>query len=75
MANADIEGKHSWTDKRRTQGSATQTVTLTNYKDVAALKARLTAAAAASYPTATLNLMTKNDLEYAVRLIDDAAGI
>lgn len=75
MANADIENLIGWTDKRRTQGSATQPNTLTNYKDVAALKARLTTAAPASYPAATQALMTKNDLEYAVRLIDDAAGI
>ncbi|HET7713282.1 MAG TPA: hypothetical protein VFK94_02335 [Patescibacteria group bacterium] len=76
MANAEIENNLGITDKRRTQGATTTPVaTDANYADVAALKARLTAAAPASYPAATLNLMTKNDMVYALRLIDDAAGI
>lgn len=46
-----------------------------NYASVAGLRARLTAVNAAYYTTARLNLMTKNDMVYAVRLADDAAGI
>jgi len=76
MANADNENLLGWVDKRKTQGQATTpAATDANYTDITALKARLTAAAPASYPAATLNLMTKNDLVYAVRLIDDAAGM
>ena len=76
MANAETENPLGITDKRKTQGSTSHPVaTEANYMDVAALRARLTAAAPGSYPAAVLNLMTKNDMVYAVRLIDDAAGI
>lgn len=65
------------TDKRRVQGASSQPGTImgANYKDVAALRARLTAINAAYYTTGRLNDMTENDMVYAVRLNDDAAGI
>ncbi len=77
---ADTEQEHTigYTDKRRTQSQTkipgTQGTTV-NYNDVGALRARLTAVAAASYPATRLNTMTKNDMVYALRLADDAAGV
>lgn len=75
MADADITGALGVVDKRRTQGNNTHPITLTNYKDIAALKARLTAISATSYTPARLATMTENDMVYAVRLADDLAGI
>jgi hypothetical protein len=78
MADADIDSLLGVTDKRKVGGAGitnTQPITLTNYKDVAALKARLTAINATSYTPARLATMTENDMVYAVRLNDDAAGI
>lgn len=46
-----------------------------NYASVAGLRARLTAVNATYYNTSRLNTMTKNDMVYAVRQADDAAGI
>jgi len=76
MAQAETENPLGLTDKRKTQGSTTHpTGTEANYVDVAALRARLTTINAAYYTAAVLNLMTKNDMVYAVRVADDAAGI
>lgn len=64
-------------DKRATRGQSSVTFAeYANFKDVAAMKARLTALKPASYTTARLNNMTVNDLQYALRLESaDAAGI
>lgn len=43
--------------------------------NVGAMRARLAVLNAAYYTDARLNGMTKNDLVYAVRQLDDAAGI
>jgi hypothetical protein len=76
MAQAEIENPVGVTDKRKTQGSTSHPLaTEANYVDVAALRARLTAINAGYYTAAVLNLMTKNDMVYAVRVADDAAGI
>jgi hypothetical protein len=77
MADVDLTAlSNQHADKRTGRGiSGDSYATPTNYDNIAALKARLTAAAPSSYPTARLNSMTKGDLIYAVRLIDDAAGI
>lgn len=78
MANVETENKVGFTDKRRTPGSpsrpGTDSTTI-NYNDVAALRARLIALNAPYYTTARLDALTKNDMVYAVRLADDAAGI
>ncbi len=73
---ADTEMEFKFTDKRRTQNSTAKPGTLggANYASVAALRARLAAISPTSYSTSRLNTMTKNDMEYAVRLADDAAG-
>lgn len=47
----------------------------TNTNDVASMRARLTAISAATYPAATLDKMTTNDMLYAIRLNDEAASI
>jgi hypothetical protein len=78
MAQNETENPLGFNDKRRgtRAGQATSVVSnVTNLADVAALRARLTAAAAASYPASRLDKMTKNDMVYAVRLIDEAAGL
>jgi hypothetical protein len=74
VANADIEFRY--TDRRRIQGTGTKPGTLNAMaNDVAGLRTRLTAINSTSYSTARLDLMTKNDMEYAVRLADNAAGL
>lgn len=76
MAQAEIENQLGFADKRRTQGNtANNTATDANYADVAALRTRLAVVNAAYYTAAQLNLMTKNDMVYALRVADDAAGI
>lgn len=74
MANADIEGRY--TDRRRVQGAnALPGGLATMARDVAGLRTRLTVINPTAYSTERLNLMTKNDMEYAVRVADEAAGI
>lgn len=61
-------------DKRRSesQTSTTPIGTPANYASVSALETRLLAI---GYTAAQLKLMTINDMQYAVRLNDDSAGI
>lgn len=47
----------------------------TNAKDVTALRTRLAAISATTYTAAVLDKMTYNDMLYAVRVNDEAAGI
>lgn len=76
MAVLERENVLGVTDKRVTQGQTAFPIgTEANYVDVAALRARLTAINSGYYTTARLDNMTKNDMVYAVRLNDDAAGI
>lgn len=76
MANVDLGTDKDVTDKRKTAGSLTQPLaTPANYADVAALRTRLNAISSTTYSADRLNAMTKNDMIYAVRLNDDAAGI
>ena len=49
--------------------------TSANLKDVTALRARLTAISGTTYTPTVLDKMTVNDMIYAVRLNDEAAGI
>ncbi len=46
-----------------------------NDNDIASMRARLTAISATTYPVATLNTMTYNDMMYAIRLNDSASTI
>lgn len=76
MADTEQENVLGLTDKRRTQGQTAYPIgTEANYVDVAALRTRLAAINGAYYTTARLNEMTKNDMVFAVRSNDDAAGI
>lgn len=75
MAVADVENKLGFVDKRRTQGLNTNPVTtFANFEDVLAMRTRL-AAASAYYTSGQLDTMTKNDMVYALRLIDEAGSI
>jgi hypothetical protein len=75
MVGGDLESRVI--DKRKTPNqsanswSATyDTATL----DVAGLRARLTAISGTLYPATYLNLISVNDMRYAVRMSDDAAS-
>ena len=76
MAQANLGNVLGVTDKRSTQGNTTSPLgTEANYADVAALRTRLAAAAGATYTAAVLEQMTVNDMVYALRVLDDAAGL
>lgn len=78
MANNDINNPLGHVDKRTGRGSTgttNQNSEYANFATVGAKRARLTTLAAASYTTARLDAMTENDMDYALRLISDAAGI
>lgn len=76
MAQAELEFPLGIPDKRRTPGqTGTSVATGANYLSVSALRTRLAAANGAYYTNARLDQMTKNDMVYALRTIDDAAGI
>ena len=78
MALAQVAGLDAlgFVDKRRTQGATSGSVgTPANYADVGALRSRLNTINSTLYSAANLDKMTANDMVYAVRLNDDAAGI
>lgn len=78
MADLDINNPYGMVDKRVGRGNSTTSNVLTtvaNLDSVADMKARLTAINGTSYTAARLATMTKNDMLYAIRLNDDAAGI
>ncbi len=75
MADSDIENPFGFVDRRDTQGAANQPGNLASfrYTAVALLRQEL-AARSGYYTTARLNEMTKNDMIFALRTFDDAAG-
>ena len=75
MADTEREYPLGFVDKRRVQTTTdTGVTTPANLLSVSALRTRLLAIG--GYYTATvLNSMTKNDMIYAVRVNDEAAGI
>lgn len=78
MADTEQENILGVTDRRRTQAQADLPGNLTTdarYMSVSDLRTRLTAIDAAYYTSTKLNEMTKNDMVFAVRSADDAAGI
>lgn len=84
MANAQVDGANSVgitvIDKRKSTAAnrvvATQMLaTPLNYSSISALRTRLAAANGALFTAARLDAMTLNDMIYALRTIDDAAGI
>ena len=65
-------------DKRRTQSATANTWPISsaaNYFDVAGLRTRLAAISATAYSSTNLDAMTVNDMLYALRINDDAAGL
>lgn len=77
MADLDITTNKGFVDKRIGRGQTTSGVfaTSANYDSIPQLKARLAAVAPTKYTAARLASMTKNDMRYALRLEDDAAGV
>ncbi len=77
MANFDIGNRQKVVDKRAGRGTTTSplTTTDTNARDITAMRARLTAISATTYTAARLNIMTENDMMYALRMSDDLAGV
>lgn len=65
MADLDISNRNASNQKLSPKNFAISSNQHTNLKDIASMKAWLTANKPASYPTATLAKMTKNDLLYA----------
>lgn len=66
-------------DKRRTAvstfASTTPIGTPANYGSISALRTRLAAINGAYYTADRLDAMTVNDMQYAVKLSDDSAGV
>jgi hypothetical protein len=75
MANLEREFPLGFKDKRHTQATTATVYTDANYADVSSLRARLATIDGTYYTSARLDKMTKNDMVYAVRLADDAAGV
>jgi hypothetical protein len=77
MANVDLSETIGFVDVRAGRGwsGASSLVEQNNYDVVNDLRVRLIALNAAYYTAARLDLMTKNDMQYALRTISDAAGI
>lgn len=78
MADAQVGNRFGYVDKRLTQGNDGDQLgtadTAVTYNTVENLRARLIAIGGV-YTAAYVNSMTVNDMVYAVRLSDDAAGI
>lgn len=76
MADSDIGELAGFVDKRRVKGqTGSSLATSGNYDSVGTMRTRLAAINGTYYTTARLNSMTENDMVYALRLADDAAGI
>lgn len=79
MAQNDIENPIGFVDIRecnsKAGGNTRQLGTVANYASVGALRTRLAAANGTYFTASRLDQMTKNDMEYALRLIDDAASV
>lgn len=76
MAELDVENFLGVVDKRKGQGITAQPfATAANYLSVGAMRSRLTAINAVTYTADVLNHMTKNDMVFAIRSNDDAAGM
>lgn len=74
MANNQTE--FDVVDKRRVQSSQTVLYTTPlNYVGITQLRARLAAVNAGRYTAAYLNVLTLNDMIYALRTLDDPTGI
>ena len=80
MARAMLAPSGSFVDKRdstaaNATGSTSLLATPLNYVDITKMRARLTAINSGRYTSAYLDVMTQNDMVYALRTLDDAASI
>ena len=78
MTDAQVRNLLGTADKRNGRANSRTSIGSTphaNLKDVASMKARLTAINATTYTPERLNTMTYNDLIYAIRLNDEPTSI
>lgn len=80
MANTQLGVVRSVVDKRQVQVGPTPLTTQpiatpANYASVSTMRTRLTAIGAPYTTAGYLDTMTVNDMVYALRISDDAAGI
>lgn len=80
MANYDNDANLGMIDKRKVGRTTSAAVapnlaTIANYASISGLRTRLAAANGAYYTSARLDQMSENDMSYALRTIDDAAGL
>ena len=78
MAGNQIGNELGVVDKRavsKAGSNAVSTGTPANYADVNAMKTRLAAINGTYYTATKLNQMSVNDMVFAIRTADDAAGI
>lgn len=78
MAQNNLGNDLGVVDKRQATraGSGSDSVTTNaNFSDVAAMRTRLNAISATAYSATTLDKMTENDMTWALRQADEAAGI
>lgn len=80
MARAMLNEDYGFIDKRNSTSagavsSTSPLATPLNYDDITKMRARLTAINAGRYTSTYLDILTRNDMVYALRTLDDAAGI
>lgn len=77
MANNQVGTIFHYADAQigRGQTSTERSSQVANLTSVAAMRTRLNAISSTTYSTARLDLMTKNDMLYAIRLESDATSI
>ena len=78
MPTLDTDAQFGLNDKRLGRGSSESVLadaTEANYLDQAGLDTALAAADAVAFSAAKLSRMTKNDKVYALRKVQDAAGM
>lgn len=77
MASSSVDNPLDVVDKRSRRGGTNPltSATVTNTRDVSSMRARLKVISPATYTDAYLDKMTANDMVYAIRKADEAAGI
>ena len=80
MANYDVEPNFGFPDKRKVAkvtgtGNAPNLATPGNYASISTKRTRLATINAGYYTTRRLDMLTENDMDYALRVADDNAGI
>lgn len=77
MASSSVDNPLGVVDKRFRRGGTNPmtSATVTNTWDISSMRARLKVISPATYTDAYLDKMTANDMVYAIRKADEAAGI